>query len=188
MAHAFLKDNPSYDGRGVTVGILDTGIDPAAAGLQKTSTGLPKVVDLVECSGCGDVDISTEVTLSCDDDKNTVYEVTGLSGRKLLLNPSWNIDGNKVKLGIKAAYELYPGKLKKRVKASRLKRFNEHQRQHASEVRVKLEALDDIATNKRERDNLKEILKVLEEQDESFELDPGPIFDCVVFYDGESWK
>ena len=47
----FLINNPTYDGRGVLVLILDTGIDPSIPGLQQTSTGEPKVIDLVDVSG-----------------------------------------------------------------------------------------------------------------------------------------
>ena len=47
----FLLDHPTYDGRGVLLLILDTGIDPSIPGLQQTSTGEPKVVDLVDVSG-----------------------------------------------------------------------------------------------------------------------------------------
>ena len=52
----FLLDHPTYDGRGVLVLIFDTGIDPSILGLQRTSTGAPKVIDLVDVSGSNVID------------------------------------------------------------------------------------------------------------------------------------
>lgn len=48
---SFLLEHPTWDGRGVMVLIFDTGIDPSIPGLQQTSTGEQKVVDLVDVSG-----------------------------------------------------------------------------------------------------------------------------------------
>jgi len=46
-AVAFKKSHPTWDGRGVTVGILDTGVDLDNPWLQTTSTGERKIVDWV---------------------------------------------------------------------------------------------------------------------------------------------
>lgn len=43
----FLEANPTWDGRGVTIGIVDSGVDLAHPSLQTTSTGEPKIVDWV---------------------------------------------------------------------------------------------------------------------------------------------
>ncbi|MGW1717636.1 S8 family serine peptidase [Streptomyces sp. NPDC002156] len=43
----FVKKNPKADGRGITIGILDSGIDLAHPALQKTTTGERKIVDWV---------------------------------------------------------------------------------------------------------------------------------------------
>ncbi|MEU4092956.1 S8 family serine peptidase [Streptomyces sp. NPDC026673] len=43
----FVKDNPKADGRGITIGILDSGVDLGHPALQKTTTGERKIVDWV---------------------------------------------------------------------------------------------------------------------------------------------
>ncbi|WP_221352449.1 S8 family serine peptidase [Streptomyces beigongshangae] len=43
----FVEDNPKADGRGVTIGILDSGVDVAHPALQRTTTGERKIVDWV---------------------------------------------------------------------------------------------------------------------------------------------
>ncbi len=53
----FRAAHPTYDGRGVLIGILDSGIDPGVAGLIATSTGAPKILDLRDFSGEGHIDL-----------------------------------------------------------------------------------------------------------------------------------
>ncbi|WP_324783894.1 S8 family serine peptidase [Streptomyces sp. H51] len=43
----FVQDHPKADGRGVTIGILDSGVDLGHPALQKTTTGERKIVDWV---------------------------------------------------------------------------------------------------------------------------------------------
>ena len=49
-----LQEDPTSDGRGVVIAILDTGVDPSAPGLQTTSDGRPKVTALSYAMG-GDI-------------------------------------------------------------------------------------------------------------------------------------
>ncbi len=57
----FLRAQPEADGRGVLIGILDTGIDPGVPGLLTTSTGSPKILDLRDFSDEGAVPLARVV-------------------------------------------------------------------------------------------------------------------------------
>lgn len=43
----FVDDHPKADGRGITIGVLDSGVDLGHPALQKTTTGERKIVDWV---------------------------------------------------------------------------------------------------------------------------------------------
>ena len=49
----FRAAHPTYDGRGILIAILDSGIDPGVPGLIATSTGAPKIIELRDFSGEG---------------------------------------------------------------------------------------------------------------------------------------
>ncbi|KAJ1879742.1 tripeptidyl-peptidase II Tpp2, partial [Coemansia sp. RSA 486] len=100
----FLNKNPTFDGRGTVIAILDTGIDPAAMGMQKTSTGKPKVIDFIDCTGAGDVEMGP--AQKCPDDKP--LELVGASGRTLKLNPNWKNPSGDWHLGSKSLYSIAP--------------------------------------------------------------------------------
>lgn len=51
----FLNAHPTYDGRGVLIAILDSGIDAGVPGLGSTSTGERKILDLRDFSGEGEI-------------------------------------------------------------------------------------------------------------------------------------
>lgn len=133
QALAFLEHHPDFDGRGVVVGVLDTGVDPGAVGLLLTSTGQPKVIDIVDCSGSGDVSMSAPV--AAVDGK-----VPTADGRLLTVSAGWTNPSGMFRLGVKRAYELFPRGLKERVMEERRKSFDKQQR----EVRI-LGHLDDLS-------------------------------------------
>eukprot|EP00591_Stephanopyxis_turris_P006708 CAMPEP_0195514686 /NCGR_PEP_ID=MMETSP0794_2-20130614/5994_1 /TAXON_ID=515487 /ORGANISM="Stephanopyxis turris, Strain CCMP 815" /LENGTH=298 /DNA_ID=CAMNT_0040642969 /DNA_START=9 /DNA_END=902 /DNA_ORIENTATION=+ len=92
----FLKQNPTYDGRDVIIGILDTGVDPGAIGMQSLPhCGDTKLIDIIDCTGSGDVDVTTEADAvwveKKDGEEHGYWEVKGLTGRTLRLNPDWNL-------------------------------------------------------------------------------------------------
>ncbi|MCH7870153.1 MAG: S8 family serine peptidase [Planctomycetes bacterium] len=180
-----LKAHPTFDGRGVKVAIFDTGVDPGAPGLQVTSDGRPKIVDLIDASGSGDVD--TSVTREADGSY-----LTGLSGRKLKLGAEWNNPSGKYHIGLKRAYELYPGRLVNRVKRKRREKWDERQRVLVTELKRRIEAWDaenakPSGEKKKERDDLETRVEQLDAMQAKYD-DPGPIFDCVVFHDGQVWR
>ena len=96
----FLQANPEYNGRNVRVGILDTGIDPGCAAAlgngdntgSNSSSGTTStpisLIDVIDCTGSGDVDVSVETTATMADD-GSCFIVTGLTGRTLQLSKDW---------------------------------------------------------------------------------------------------
>jgi len=104
-----VSEHSEWDGRGVIIAVLDTGVDPAAIGLQTTSDGRPKVVDIVDASGSGDVAMSGEA----EGEPGT--SVLGMTGRTLQLSDGWTNPSGKWRLGAKKLSELYAGPLKARV-------------------------------------------------------------------------
>lgn len=184
-AARLLERFPDYDGRGVTVAIFDTGVDPGAPGLQLTSDGKPKIVDMVDATGSGDVDTSCVA-------KAEGGKLAGLSGRTLLVDPDWKNPSGEYHLGLKPAFELYPEGLVGRLRARRGEAWAERQRAAVTAQEREIAAWD--AANpapgkeqEKERDELALRLSVLEEMQRSHR-DPGPIFDCVVFHDGQVWR
>src|SRR5258705_9241473 len=61
----FRAKHPTYDGRGILIRSLDTGVDPGVDGLIVTSTGAPKLLDVRDFSGEGVVRL-TPVTPTGD--------------------------------------------------------------------------------------------------------------------------
>lgn len=57
----FAAAMPQADGRGVLIAILDSGIDPSVPGLQRTTDGNPKILDLRDFSGEGRVPLQSAV-------------------------------------------------------------------------------------------------------------------------------
>lgn len=181
----FLQQHPACDGRGVVVAIFDTGVDPGAPGLQITSAGEPKIIDVVDGTGSGDVDTSTVVEAE-------EGLVTGLSGRKLELNPDWHNPSGEYHLGLKRAYELYPGGLVGRLEAKRAEKWDQQQRAAVTALERQMAEWDaahpkPTKTQKKERDEIELRLEQLNELQGDYD-DPGPIFDCVVFHDGEVYR
>ena len=181
QAADFVQENPNYDGRGIIVGVLDTGCDAGAIGLSLTSEGLPKIIDIVDCSGSGDVVMGPWTTPEKDSAGGLM--LIGMTGRSLKLNPRWTNPTGQYRLGYKRAIELYPRGLKERVKEQRKKQWMETQRKLESQLQKELVlanasgVADDIEECKVRIAQLRQL-----EKDNNDEC--GPLYDCLVFYDG----
>ncbi|KAJ1644288.1 hypothetical protein LPJ64_004010, partial [Coemansia asiatica] len=182
QAADFVRKHPKYDGRGTVVAILDTGIDPAAKGLQVTSDGKRKVVDFVDCTGSGDVLLRPPQ--KCSDEKP--LELVGLSGRTLRLNPEWNNPTGEWRIGSKWFYDIAPAQVKARVKRERQMLFKKNSQLLADMVCSEKHAAKASSDSDKctELDAQADVLATMS----AAYADQGPLLDCVVFHDGEQWR
>ncbi|KHJ99610.1 peptidase, S8/S53 family [Oesophagostomum dentatum] len=176
------------DGRGTIIAILDTGVDPSLKSLNETSVGHRKILDLIDCSGAGDVDTSTVKKASQE------RELIGLTGRTLKIPEGWQNPTNKWHIGIKPIYELYPKSLRKIVKDEwqKLTWDSAHQLAKSDALRLlqkheeSVGGFSDDVKDKHERENLASKLEFLKSMDKL--EDKGPVADCIVWNNGEIWQ
>lgn len=197
QALKFLEKHPNFDGRGIRVGILDTGVDPAARGLD----GKGKVVDIIDCTGTGDVPLAPVApSSSSSSDSSAVELISPATGRKILVDPSWVKDKDaQWLLGFKPAYEVWPDDLTSRRKAQRKRNWDVETAKLVAKVQRELadleagvaSASEDAGKEKKEKELRKEELKarlaVLSELNSSYS-DPGPFLEIVTFFDGKHWR
>jgi subtilisin family serine protease len=107
----FLSEHPQADGRGIVVAILDTGVDLAHEALQRTSTGLPKIIDVYD--GTDDGFLPLPIRLRAGDGP-----IRGLSGRPLRL-PGDLAPEAEVRLGLIVDRDYFPNGLAGRRAAER---------------------------------------------------------------------
>lgn len=152
-------------------------MDPGAIGLQFTSDGRPKVIDVVDCSGSGDVIMSKGMRV------DTEGCLTGVGGKKLLVDPSWPCPSGEFRVGIKRIFEIYPEGLKGRVLEKRKKDWLLKTRLLEAQLQKDLAAAEgeDI------KEDIKARIALLGVFEKEYD-DPGPIYDCIVFHDGERWQ
>jgi subtilisin family serine protease len=111
---AFLAAHPQADGRGVVVAVLDTGIDPGHPRLAKTSTGEPKILDLLDATDDGIVELPVVPTAA----EVAEAVAVGATGRRLALGGHVR-PGKKHRLGRIDAESVLPPDLAARVGATR---------------------------------------------------------------------
>ncbi|EDO30245.1 predicted protein [Nematostella vectensis] len=186
-ADRFVAKYPECDGRGTLIAILDTGVDPGALGLQTTSHGRRKIVDLIDTSGSGDVDTSTVVTPK----DNGV--IIGLSERQLKIPADWVNPSGVYHVGIKSLFSLFPDKLQQRIKKERKEKlWDPFHNSRVAETMRRLEEWDakhppKNATPKIIRESLQSEIDALSTMSKKY-ADCGPALDCIVFHDGDGWR
>uniref|UniRef100_A0A0D9VJ70 Tripeptidyl-peptidase 2 n=1 Tax=Leersia perrieri TaxID=77586 RepID=A0A0D9VJ70_9ORYZ len=183
----FLAAHPEYDGRGALIAIFDSGVDPAAAGLQTTSDGKPKILDVIDCTGSGDVDTSKVVKAGDDG------SIVGASGARLIINTSWKNPSQEWHVGCKLVYELFTDTLTSRLKKERKKKWDEENQEAISVALKQLNEFEkkhsksDDAKLKMAHEDLQNRLDYLRKQAEGYD-DRGPVIDVVAWHDGDVWR
>ncbi|XP_055535925.1 tripeptidyl-peptidase 2 [Wyeomyia smithii] len=186
-----IRKYPDYDGRGVTIAILDSGVDPRAKGLETVPGGEVKVIERFDCSGCGDVDTSKIVTAAPDG------TIVGLSGRVLRLSKAMETEnvGGEYRVGIKSMHDLYPSRIREKIVAdSKLKSWDEpHKRvvAEASRDLAEFDAKNPTAQNlslkdKLAKENLDCTLEFLNSCEKKYS-DLKTTYDCVLFMTKTGW-
>lgn len=183
----FLAAHPEYDGRSALIAIFDSGVDPAAAGLQTTSDGKPKILDVLDCTGSGDVDTSKVVKADADG------VIVGASGARLVINPSWKNPSQEWHVGCKLIYELFTDTLTSRLKKERKKKWDEENQESISDALKQLNEFEkkhpkpDDTMLKKAHEDMQSRLDYLRKQAEGYD-DKGPVIDIVTWNDGDVWR
>lgn len=115
----FLAAHPEWDGRGIRVAILDTGVDPGHPFLQTTPDGRRKLVDWYDATTDGRVETAPSVQAEGG-------ELVGLSGRRLRLG-GHAAAGREFRLG-RVGAEFLPAELKQRILEERERDWREGKR------------------------------------------------------------
>jgi len=137
-------------------------------------------------SGDGDVDTSTVVEVAEND-----TTLKGATGRTLTLPDGVKCPTRKFRTGLKRIFELFPKPLLRRVQEERKQSFMEEQQRAVSAAQRALADFNAAHASpndaeKRQKKDLEHALEALKEAADAY-TDPGPVFDCLVYHDGERW-
>ena len=177
----FLEKYPTYDGRDTVIAIFDTGVDPEAPGMQLTSTGERKLVDVYDASGAGDVDTSATVSLNEDG------TLTGFTGRTLTLPESLENPSAKFHIGIKQGKELFREGVWERLMEYRSQQMKLLATQSKADLMRSKASQETPTKGSRAELQLNALDEVFESYlDEIQSLDKGPFYDCVLWQDADA--
>ncbi|SPO20194.1 related to Tripeptidyl-peptidase II [Ustilago trichophora] len=199
-ALSFLRKYPEYDGRKVRVAILDTGVDPAAIGLDMPG----KVVDVIDCTGAGDIPLQPikPVSPASGSASEHIEFKSPFTGRTIRISSQVTNPKGEWKIGFKKAYDLWPGELKTRRSAERKKAFLVSHQALLCKAQSELNALDAPSASKDsaetsdkssttentklKKDEIKARIQALKDLASSYK-DEGPLIEAIVFHDGNHW-
>lgn len=111
------------------------------------------------------------------------FEIDGKLGRKIKVNSLWENPKNIYRVGVVKAFDFLPKALVQRITDERKEKFLEVNKQ--VEYKLRSDLLQ--CTTDKERDDFKTRIATLTAMIKDYE-DPGPIYDCVVFHDGENYQ
>ncbi len=160
----FLAQNPDYDGRGIRVAVLDTGIDPGHPFLQRTPAGGRKIVDWYDATSDGRVAVQHWSPAHQG-------KLTGLSGRRLDLG-RYAAAGRQYGL-MRLDLDWLPDDLEGRIQGQRRQAWQRGARFYQEEQQRHRAAGLEVDPNSVEQ--------ALDEQRWSAFADEGPVWDAVVF-------
>lgn len=204
QALQFIKKYPEYDGRGVRVAILDTGVDVAAIGLDEKG----KIVDAIDCTGSGDISLVEVKPLNDKVDDSTISLTSPLTGRTLLISTQNQNPTGQWWAGAQAAYKLWPNDLIARRKAERKKEFDvehgkifdtvqqkiydlEHKAKSSGDASEKDKKSEEASSKSgalaKQKEEIKAQLAALKDLQQNY-ADVGPIIEVVVFHDGKHYR
>jgi len=167
---AFLEAHPEWNGRGIRVAVLDTGVDPGHPLLQSTPDGRRKLVDWYDATTDGRIVVQAKVRAQ----SGTVY---GLSGRKLSLG-KWAAENREYGL-FRVDLPFLPGSLQQRIEGERRgdwQKDGERYEEAHTRVSVGGSSLDEESLLEME----------ISRKWETFD-DVGPVWDGIVFQDAGNW-
>jgi len=181
-ADRFLLEHPEADGRGIRIAIWDQGVSLGAPGLQWTSTGSPKIVQVWDATGSDRIPLTDPVKPDGD------HHLIGVSGRELTLPSDCEIQANGVRLGARAMFEYFPGSLNSRLRRTQDDRMNWDRDQQMDTWEGRIEELEsDASKNKDEIDRLKTLIESFKKLS-NYLKEPGPVFDVIVYRGKNGWE